>query len=267
MNQKNPIKTTAIAIGTAIVIIAVISVLALNGVFHGNPYGPEQKINNFSRYFKDVPASTRDMIYTGLYNIVSLNLEDQAPYPKDIDATIRDNSTNREFNENTNIHTDSFIVDVNQINQSFNIRFEWSANENNPDLSGYQLSITCTPQEDSLFDSSTCRDSSSISNPIEDLYQENPFLSQLPLDVSFYTDQYSGFVHYSLTYELTPDLNDENQQNLTIIITDYTGGNQERALTKLKSLGADPSKYNVQYVNDSADYTPGRVPESDIVDV
>lgn len=265
MQQKNPLKTILIALGVGIVVIVIISILALSGIFHTNPYGPEQKITNFSHYFKAVPTSTRDMIYTGLYNIVSLNLEDQSTYPEDIKASIRDDSVNTSFNEDINIHTDSFITDVDKINQSFNVKFEWSDDENNPNLSGYQVSISCTSPEDSLYHSTTCRDSSSISNPIETLYDDNPFLAELPLEVSFYENTYSGFVHYAITYELTPDLTDENKQNLTIIITDYTGGNHDRALTKLKSLGADPSKYAVQYIDDSANYTPGRVPESEIV--
>jgi len=266
MQQKNPLKIIFITLGIGIAIIIIISLLALSGIFHTNPYGPEQRITNFSRYFKNVPTPTRDMIYTGLYNVVSLNLKDQAPYPEDVKASIRDGSPNTNFNESTNVHTDSFITDVDKINQSFNVKFEWSDDENNPNLSGYQVSITCTSPEDSLYHSTTCRDSSSVSNPIETLYDDNPFLAELPLEVSFYEDTYSGFIHYAITYELTPDLTDENKQNLTIIITDYTGGNRDRALAKLKSLGADTSKYSIQYIDDSANYTPGRVPESDIVE-
>ena len=265
MKQKNPIKAILITLSIGIAIIVIVSILALSGIFHRNPYGPEQKIANFSHHFKNVPTATRDMVYTGLYNIVSLNLEDQAPYPEDVKAIIRDNSANSTFNEDTNVHTDSFITDVDKINQSFNVKFEWSDDENNPNLSGYQVSITCTSPEDSLYHSTTCRDSSSVNNPVETLYAENPFLVQLPLEVSFYENTYSGYVHYAITYEQTPDLTDENKQVLTVIITDYTGGNHDRALAKLKSLGADVSKYNIQYVDDSANYTPGRVPESDIV--
>lgn len=266
MNQKNPIKTTIIALGAGIFIILVISILALSGIFHSNPYGPEQKITNFSRYFGKVPTSTRDMIYTGLYNTVSLNLEDQAPYPADITATIRDKSTNSEYNDDTNIHSDSFIVDVTHINQSFNVWFEWSNDENNPNLSGYQVSITCTPQEDSAYNASDCRDSSSVSNPVEDLYDEHPLLSHLPLDVAYYANTYSGYIHYTVTYESEPDLEDETKEKLIIVITDYTGGNYDRAVNKIKSYEKDISGYTIRYVNESDDFIPARPPASDIVE-
>lgn len=260
MNPKNPIKTTAIAAIVGIAIIIIISILALNDVFHSNPYGPEQKITNFSRYFKNVPTATRDMLYTGLYNIVALNLGDQTPYPNDVAATIRNNTANSEYDENTDIHHDSFVVDVTHINQSFDIWFEWSNDENNPNLSGYQISITCTS------DSSTCKDSSSVANPIENLYNDNPILTYLPLDVSFYANTYSGYVHYTVTYELVPDIEHEDRETIELVITDYTGGNYDRAIAKLKTYQNDLSKYTIRYDDESEEAIPGRPPASDIVD-
>lgn len=266
MNQKNPIKTIAITIGAGAIVIIIISVLALSGIFHSNPYGPEQKITNFSRYFKNVPTSTRDMLYTSLYNIVSLNLEDQAPYPDNITATIRKDTANTTYNEDTDIYSNNFIVDVTSINQSFKVWFEWSKDQNNPNLSGYQVSITCTPQEDSLYNSSTCKDGSSVSNPVEDLYDTHPLLAYLPLDVAFYTDSYSGYTHYTVTYEIEPDLEDENKEDIVIVITDYTGGNYDRAVAKLKTYENNLDSYIIHYIDESDNFIPARPPESDIVE-
>lgn len=259
-SPKNPIKPIVIALGSGILIIIVISILALNGVFHSNPYGPEQKIANFSRYFQGIPTPTRDMLFTGLYNIAALNLEDQAPYPPDVKATIRDNTASSNYNENTNIHTNDFIVDVSVINQSFKVWFEWSSDANNPNLSGYQVSITCTSPEDSLYGSSNCKDNSSVNNPVENLYDTHPLLSHLPLDVAFYQNTYSGYVHYTVTFETIPDLEDKNKQTVELVITDYTGGNYDRAISKLKSLDANLDKYSIRYVDESADYIPSRAP-------
>lgn len=263
MNQTRPnrLKLLIIAGISVFAIIVLISLIAMSGIFHSNPYGPEQKINDFSRYFKNTPTPTRDMIYTGLYNVITLNISEGANRPE-TQATIRQNTANTTYNETTKIYDNNFIVDVTGINQSFKIWFEWSENENNTNLSGYQVSITCLNGADSLYGSTNCKDSST-SNPIQEIYNSHPILTYLPLDIAYYANTYSGYVHYTITYETIYTDSDDNP-NIVLVITDYTGGNRNNAIAQLNKYNIDLRNYEIRYVDESASEIPSRAPSDDV---
>lgn len=257
-NRLKPIVITGI---TILILIIVISLLALSGIFHSNPYGPEQKITNFSRYFKKTPASTRDMIYTGLYNVVSLNVPDNTERPK-TQATIRHDTATTSYDETTKIYDNNFIVDVDGINQSFKIWFEWSEEKNNTNLSGYQISITCLTGADSAYNSMTCKDSSP-NNSVQEIYNTHPILTYLPINIAYYKDKYYGYTHYTITYETIYTDSDEDPE-VVLVITDYTGGNKEAAIQQLKKFNIDLSNYEIRYIDESESEIPSRAPSDNV---
>lgn len=77
---------------------------------------------------------------------------------------------------------------------------------------------------------------------IEKLAGENPILNSLPIEIDYYTKDYAKRVKYTITYAL----NDDNT-SFTIIIMDYTGGNYEDALSKIKARGFEPKNYMIEY--------------------
>lgn len=246
-------KPAIIAFAAFMVGIIIISILAISGVFHRNPYGAETKIDNFSKYFRGTPTSTQDMIFKSLHNIAALNVADDEKVPTT--ATIRNQSAENTYNSETDIHTGTFIADIEAIQQSFKVWFEWSDDQDNPNLSGYQLSITCLIGNESLYGSTTCDDGSK-NTPIQNLYSQYPFLSQFPLDVSYYSNNYASYTSYQLSYEAN-----ESDTNITIIITDYTGNSYQAALTKLRELGANTSSLTIEYKNIAPDESFGRPPD------
>lgn len=248
------LRPAVIAFVAFIVGIIIISILALSGIFHRNPYGPETKIDNFSKYYRNAPTATSDMIFRSLHNIVALNTENEEEVPTS-GATIRNNSTTNDYNQETNIHTGTFITDVEPIKQSFKVWFEWSDDQENTNLSGYQLKITCLVGEESLYGSTSCEDGST-STSIQNLYTRYPFLSQLPLDVSYYHQNFTGYTHYRLSY-LTNEANTE----ITFIITDYTGNSRQAALTKLQGFGINIASDVIEYRDLSAEDSFGRPPD------
>jgi len=79
---------------------------------------------------------------------------------------------------------------------------------------------------------------------VEELAKEHPILDRLPIEIDYYTKNYAKRVKYTITYVL----NDENT-SFVIMIMDYTGGNYEDALEKLKARGVDLDEYKIEYKN------------------
>lgn len=73
------------------------------------------------------------------------------------------------------------------------------------------------------------------------LAEENPIINVLPVEIEYYADNYSSYVKYNLRYEVN------EKGEITIIIDDYSGGNKELALKKLKTLQPDYEKYTIKY--------------------
>ena len=87
---------------------------------------------------------------------------------------------------------------------------------------------------------------------LQKLKDDNPILSQLPMEVDYFTDNYSQRVWYTLSYVLNDDIS-----GFVITITDYSGGNREAGMKRLKNLGADLDKYEVEYRDASMQYKGG----------
>lgn len=87
---------------------------------------------------------------------------------------------------------------------------------------------------------------------LKEIKKENPELETLPISVEYFTSDYSKKVHYFVEAQLNKDGTD-----FDIIITDYTGGNYEDALSKLRARGIDIKKYNIEYSDLSSDFEWG----------
>lgn len=91
----------------------------------------------------NAPSDRKDAISKTLYNVLQSNL------PKKNftinDAVIRTGSYIDNYDSLTNVHHASFIVDIQSIKQSYIAYYEWSSNNQNPNLSGYPVVVGCLP--------------------------------------------------------------------------------------------------------------------------
>lgn len=83
----------------------------------------------------------------------------------------------------------------------------------------------------------------------EKLAEKNPIMKVLPVKVEYFTANYSKYIKYDLNYEVGKD------EKLTILINDFSGGNKDLAMEKLKSFGYDLSKYEIKYNNRVNEYS------------
>ncbi len=78
---------------------------------------------------------------------------------------------------------------------------------------------------------------------VEDLNKKYPILSILPIVYEKYLNNYTEYVSYRVDFGAY----DECEGEYCVMITDYTGGNRERALTAIRNKGFSPDDYEVHY--------------------
>lgn len=232
----------------SVLIVVIFVIISLETIFHKNPFGEELKIDNFSKYYKKVPEETRNSVFASLYNTASLNVTDSETPTSG--AIIRPDSTSEKYDQSTEIYSGNFIVDIESIQQSFQVYMEWSKKSNNSNLTGYTVTISCLTGSSSAYGSTKCIDMfDGNSDNIPALY---PIVYDLPLEVSEYNNNYTVYTHYTITYNI------EKDNKIIVYITDYTGGNHQNALKKIRELGYTPDLYNIQYIDQSSEEIPAR---------
>lgn len=218
----------------------IFGILAFTGIINFNPYGKGIRINNFSHHFQNVPRSNRNELYANLYKIVDENTPSKFNVH---DATIRDDSVVIKNYENDNISYGEFIVDIPSLSQSYRGQFTWSPDsDKNATLTDHNNIITCLATFDLVYDSFGCRNIVT-DNSYYSLAGKYPVLRSLPIKVSNYDDE--GNRHeYTITYRPT-----DNNSDITLIISDKTGGNLDSALEYLKKIGVNMENTKISYID------------------
>ena len=157
--QREKIAINPIHIGIAIVAVVFVALLVITLIqmFRPNPYGQGLRIDNFSDYVDDLPSGRRDSMFATLYKVVTENTIDGAEVPTS-GALVREDSFSSNYDEAKDVHYGNFIVDIEKIRQSYQIQYEWSQDERNPNLSGYQMMALCLPMNLMIFEDFGCRD-------------------------------------------------------------------------------------------------------------
>lgn len=81
----------------------------------------------------------------------------------------------------------------------------------------------------------------------EEVLKKAPLISLLPIEVEYYI-QGKQYVHYQITFRV------DSSNQVTILINDYTGGNHDAALERIRSEGYNPQDYSIKYQDHSQEY-------------
>ena len=152
--QINPVVIGAIIVG---IVALVLLIITLMNVFRTNPYGDETKIDNLSDSYSNLPQNEKDLIFFQLYNIIADNVSDSEPVPSS-GALVRDGSAEYNYNKDTQVYAGNFIVDIPTVEQSYKVQFEWSPVDNNQNLGGYPVLITCVADDLKIYANDNCKD-------------------------------------------------------------------------------------------------------------
>lgn len=75
---------------------------------------------------------------------------------------------------------------------------------------------------------------------LDQIMKTMPELKQLPIEIEYYSDDYTDLTKYTVSYEVVND-------KVVIMINDYTGGNYEDALEKLEARGFNTKVLEIEY--------------------
>jgi len=228
-DRKKNFKLVGIIAVFLFLLIIILGIMGALGFFDRNPNGVGTRIDNYNHYLKDTPSSTKYNLFTAVYNILRSN---GVEHPPESGALIRDGSFNSELQDNNDIYYSTFIIDIEEVQQSYYAQVSWS-DDDSADLGGYPTLLTCPTQEQLIYPAFDCKDLLN-QDPYTNLYDQNPLLNDLPI----------RNLLYNITYDTSDDL-----QSVTIII-DSTSAYLDTAIQKLKTFNS-PSKtlsaYNITY--------------------
>ena len=77
---------------------------------------------------------------------------------------------------------------------------------------------------------------------LDDLMEKEPVLEDLPLTVEFYSDDFSKYTKYILSYGI-----DNSKRGFYLIMKDYTGEGMGAGITKLTEMGMNPVGVEMRY--------------------
>lgn len=255
--EVNPHNIKIIAIIIVALIVMIFLILSFQRLFHTNPYGPEIVIDNFDEYYSIAPQEQQDYAFYYLYEAVHENLpEDQIPKSG---AIIRKDTAELDHNAEKNYYYGSFIVDIPKIEESYRIQISWSIGKNNNSTSAdFPALVTCLKPDEVIYPNFACRDRFTADDEASDKFlKEYPLATKLPIDIEYYTDGHGAYVHYTITSSAQNN-SDNNADGYAVLITDYTGGNYEPALERIRNLGFNPDDYEIEYKDLSGEYAaPG----------
>lgn len=258
VRSLNPKMIIGIVAAIGFGIIFIIVKVWLEGVFYKNPYGDEIAISNFDEYFKEVPNDYKERIFYNLYNMVKRNLpdEDTDELNKAV-GEVRESSVERRFNSETNVHYDSFLVDLETVRQTYRVQFEWSTNKDNQYIVGADVILTCPKKSESAYDDFQCIDMFIEQKEIADrIYEEFPIIESLPIDIAYYERKTGRYISYRIAGALS-----EDEKEYTITITDRSGENYNLALERIREQWCgrskcNPDDYKIKYMDVSLDGDP-----------
>ena len=75
-----------------------------------------------------------------------------------------------------------------------------------------------------------------------ELFEKEPVLRELPMTVEYYSDDYSEYTKYVISYEL-----DDSERGFHLIVKDYTGAGIVAALGKLTEMGMNTIGLELKY--------------------
>lgn len=235
-----------------LLVIIIISILGIAGVFNQNPFGASTKINNFNQYYKEVPTERYDAVSAALYTTIGYNIpESEIPTQG---AMIRESSITNNYNEESLSTLSTFLVDIESIQQTYQIQMQWS---NNPDatMAGYSILVTCPAEDQLIYPSFKCEDMITR-DPVSAFFIRYPFVNAFPITISQYDANYTTYTNYTIDYEAI-----NNYEGIKFTISDYTGNNRDNAINELRKLGIDTTKYEIIYRDLTTEESPGRAPD------
>lgn len=236
MNDEKE-KKRKIIIGIVLFVCGTIMISVIALVLQWRDY--RAKTVNVINYPTTLPENMRDSLEIQLRNVLGVGVS--VENGRFVDGEIR-SGTYQEL-VNSQVHSANFLLDIDEYRQTFLVNMDWSDEIEvlNPILvSCPDMSLMKYPEENCLAMYNDTQDIKNIDN--------NPIYNDLPIVV----DEFDFGARASIHYEIRGYFDEKNE--IIIVINDYSGGNYEEALNKIRMLGYDLSDYNIKYIDQGGDF-------------
>ena len=149
------------------IILAGILLLMIAGIaslfmWLRNPFGDEMQISNLGSYTQGQPIDRRTLqrIQHSLYTIIKQNYKGYITNNSLSDILVRKDSYIQAYDADQKLRTISFIVDIESIRQSYQVKYSYSENKEVTDSADYQYSnaVSCLPQDQMIYGYFYCQD-------------------------------------------------------------------------------------------------------------
>jgi hypothetical protein len=245
-----------------IVLVFFIGVIIAVSIFLQGPpknqFGNLIRIQNYDEKIKNLSPDMKDSMESYLYTVVKGNTDEGYDVSGIKDAFIRESSDSQNYNPQTDIYSGEFIIDIASIKQSYRAQYSYSNNQDNVNIGGNPVVISCLPEDQLKYGKFDCKDLVS-----DQASKGDVILQYLP---------YQNF-----TFKISPDKTQGDtlvlNTTLTIPDSDLRGdvatNQQVVAMYKkevtdwIASKGENPSDYTIVYnYDDNGNYIEPALPTS-----
>ena len=235
--QEGFFKKKNIIIGISVAVLVIVGI-SVGVIFYQN-YIHRTEVVKIENLPTEIPDELSESLETKLKNLLKNSFD--APDDAIISANMREGTYNKD--EDGGLTSVSFLVDIDEYKQTYEIMIGWSDVKIVPD----PILISCPAKRLMKYPEIKCEAMYGSSQDIENV-ENNPIYDKLPIVVDYF-DYYS---RKAIRYEVRGYFGENNELVLTVV--DYSGGNLENAKKKVRELGYDPDNYKIKYVDQSGNF-------------
>lgn len=197
------------------------------------------EIANLSDYTNGKPSSKDSLEYIkyDLLRTVNKNVDNPVDSNSIKDVLIRDNTFSQIYDDDIDVYTVEFIVDIESISQSYDVSYQWSSTGKKDNLTEWGTVVKCLPKEKLVYGNFNCKDMfTELDNPVD------PILKYLPYSSADFKVTYDPSINKTLNVTVYTTSADE-RINPDSAIKQY----KANAKKWIESTGVSVSEYKINY--------------------
>ncbi len=234
MNNDEQKKRNKITLICGVSIFVAIIVVSVIGIIYNN-FLQRTKIVEVTNYGEYLPDDKEQELGLQLRNLMQLTLDidDKAIVTGDI----RDGTYEEDYSDG--VYSATFLIDIDSYKQTYEVIMDWS--DEVEILNG--TLISCPDADKMKYPNVNCVGMYNDTQSVEEV-ANNPFYNELPIVVEWF--DFASRINNR--YEIRGYF---DNGKLVVVIVDYSGGNYENALAKIREMGYIPENYAIDYIDKS----------------
>lgn len=238
--ENDFLRSKRVKIMIACLIALILIIVVIVAVVRNYDY--QTKIVSVKNYPSELRSEMRENLEMQLRRLLDANYGAEGKV--EIEAVVREGTFLQDMNDE--VANYSFLVDIDEYQQTYEVVMAWSNVIEVPN----GIMISCPETRLMKYPEAECVAMYNTSQDVKNI-EDNPIYDDLPISV----DEFDYGSRSSLRYDIRAFFNSDNQ--LVVTIVDYSGGNYENALKKIRELGYNPDDYIMEYVNQAGEVIQG----------